>query len=407
MNQMVKWQTAAEPEVAIDVHEEEHPQQSEQPAPPSTDTTPIVVAKEPGITQPIVCFNEEQSQQPAKTSVEEDAIQAVDVGKLPAELENIGSIDGEQELEQLAKPPAVNGIQVTPEQLIVIAVGDTDLPEKSDKSTGPSIDCDQLTPTLSPVRSDTYTDEAQKEAVKSFNDSETSIPVIVDDQVSVTEQNAALISKSVDEKLNLPPTCGEDIATVAKDVTIDKKQEAVEYPKTEDIPGDHVQSQLACESDDSAASSFDEDDQNSSIGKDSVSEPASNSVKAPDNQSNFTTVALPAPMLKKEGDNMPVESVSILDKSAPSFGKPRIKKKRSSKRKKKPRPYIELEAYQVESKESETNLSNSEDNCVTGKFDVVSFAGHGSECVLTREMEPPNGSDPAPITCRGPIWEFL
>ena len=287
-----------------------------------------------------------------------------------------------EEPPQLSEQSA-SGIQVTSEQSIVIAVSDTDLSEKSDESTGPSIDCDQPTPTLSPVRSDACTNEAQKEPVKSFNDSEASISVIVDDQASVTatEQNAALVSKPVDEKLNSPPISGEDIATVAKGVAIDKKQEAVEYPKTE------------------------EDDQNSSIGKDSVSEPASGSVKVSDNQSNFT-VALPAPTLKKEGDNM--QSVAILDKSAPSFGKPRIKKKRSSKRKKKPHPYIELEAYQVESKESETNLSNSEDNCVTGKFDVVSFAGHGSECVLTREMEPPNGNDPAPIiTFQGPIWEFL
>ena len=401
MNQKVKQQVAAEPEVAIDVYGEEPPQLSAQSAPLSTGTTPIVVAKEPGTTQAVVCFDEEQTQHPAETSVEDDAIQAVDVGKLPTESENIGSVDSEQELEQLAKPPAL----VTPEQSIVIAVSDTDLPEKSDKSTGPSIDCDQLTPTLSPVRSDTYTDEAQKEGVKSFNDSEASISVIVDDQVSVTatEQNAALVSKSDDKKLNSPPISGEDIATVAKDVAIDKKQKAVEYPKTEDIPGGDVQSQLASESDDSAASSFDEDDQNSS--KDSTSEPVSESEKASDNQSNFTTVALPVPTLKK-GDNMPVQSVVILDKSATSFGKPRIKKKRSSKRKKKPRPYIELEAYQFESKE-ETNLSNSEDNCVTGKFEVVSFAGHGSECVLTREMEPPNGSDPARITCQGPIWEFL
>ena len=399
MNRKVKQQAAAEPEVAIDVYGEEPPQLSEQSAPLSTGTTPIVVAKEPGTTQAVVCFDEEQTQQPAETSFEDDAIQAVDVGKLSTESENIGSVDSEQELEQLAKPPA----QVTPEQLIVIAVSDTDLPEKSDKSTEPSIDCDQPTPTLSPVCSDTYTDEEQKEAVKSFNDSEASISVIVDDQVSVTatEQNAALVSKSDDKKLNSPPISGEDIATVAKDVAIDKKQKAVEYPKTEDIPGSDVRSQLASESDDSAASSFDEDDQNSS--KDSTSEPVSESEKASDNQSNFTTVALPVPTLKK-GDNMPVQSVVILDKSA--TGKPRIKKKRSSKRKKKPRPYIELEAYQVESKE-ETNLSNSEDNCVTGKFEVVSFAGHGSECVLTREMESPNGSDPARITCQGPIWEFL
>ena len=291
MNQKVKQQAATEPEVAIDVHDEEHSQLSEQSAPLSTNTTPIVVAKEPGTNQAIVCFNEKQTQQPSKTSVEEHAIQAVNVRKLPAELENIGSIDGEQELEQLTKPPA----QVTPEQSIMIA---DDLHANLDKSTR-CIDCDA---TLSPVCSDTYTDGTQKEAVKSFNDSETSISVIVDSQVSVipAEQNAALISKSVDEKLNLPPTCGEDSATVAKDVAIDKKQGAVDYPKTEeeDILAGEVHSQLASESDDSTASSFNEDDQNSS--KDSISEPASDSEKAPDNQSNFTIVALPAPTLKKK-----------------------------------------------------------------------------------------------------------
>ena len=359
----------------------------------------------------IVCFDEEQTQQPAETSVEDDAIPAVDVGKLPTESENIGSVDGEQELEQLAKQPAVNGMQVTPEQSIMIA---DDLHANLDKSTR-RIDCD-----------DTYTDGTQTEAVKSFNDSETSISVIVDSQVSVTaaeqnaalisKSNAALISKSVDEKLNSPPISGEDNATVAKDVAIDKEQEAVEYPKTkeEDIPAGEVQSQLASECDDSAASSFDEDDQNSS--KDSASNPPPDSEKALDNQSNFTKVALPAPTLKK-GDNMPVASVAVLDKPAPSFGKPapsfgkpKMKRRRSSKRKKKPCLHIELEAYQIESNEAEMNPSNSEDNCVTGKFDVLSFAGpntYGSECVLTREMEPPNGSDPAPITCQGPIWEFL
>ena len=387
MNQKVKQQAAAEPKATP-------PEQLQQPVDIdvhglSTDSTPIVAAQEPVTSLAIVCIDEEQTQQPTKTSVEDEIeLQTVDVDKLPTELKIIrqnGCIYDEQKLEQLAEPsPAINGIQVAPEQ---------------------SIDCDQLAPTLSPVRSETYTDETQKEAIKSFIDSETSTSVIVDDQVSVTaaEQSAALVSKSVDEKLNPLPISGEDIA-------IDKKQEAAKTEE-EDIPADDVHSQLASETDDSAASSFDEDDQNSSKDVDSTSEPASDSEKVSDNQNNFTAVALPALTLKKEGNSVPVSSVAILDKSAPSLGKPRIKKKRSSKRKKKPRPFIELEAYQVESKEAEKNLSNSEDNCVTGKFDVLSFAGPntygGSECVLTREMEPPNGGDPAPITCHGPIWEFL